>query len=215
MHVEMSGLSFEMEVREGIWDAGIIHEVATHPLYQEALSLVKAGDFVLDIGAHIGSFTIPCALKGAQVTAVEASPFNAEMLRRNIALNGVKVHVHEAALWKEVGTHAFTYNEDNTGASGFYQHQFGKNIIEVPTITLESLVGSREVNLIKMDIEGAEWGVLESCRSLPCQYFLMEYHGMGARDLPEMQTLLADLGFVKQKLEECVPTLGCILAERT
>jgi FkbM family methyltransferase len=51
------------------------------PALMWLLSSVKAGDGVLDLGAHYGTFAIPAAKLGARVVAVEGSPRNAAVLR--------------------------------------------------------------------------------------------------------------------------------------
>lgn len=55
------------------------------------LSIINPGDDVFDLGAHIGSFTVPLAQKTGptgQVLAVEGNPDSYALLRRNLALSG-------------------------------------------------------------------------------------------------------------------------------
>jgi FkbM family methyltransferase len=50
----------------------------------------KEGDMVVDIGAHIGRYTIIASKRvgaNGKVIAIEANPSNFEMLKRNIQLN--------------------------------------------------------------------------------------------------------------------------------
>ena len=52
------------------------------------LALVRPGQTVLDLGAHIGTFTLTAAAAGCRVLAIEASPRNARLLEASIAHNG-------------------------------------------------------------------------------------------------------------------------------
>jgi len=54
------------------------------------LALIQPGDRVLDIGAHVGTFSLAAAAAGADVVAIEASAENAALLRSSIARNGFK-----------------------------------------------------------------------------------------------------------------------------
>src|SRR5689334_17554078 len=64
--------------------------------------------WALDLGAHIGSVTVPLLLDNPelQVVAIEAVPDNAEMLRKNLDLNRVsdRCVVMNGAGWKGKGT---------------------------------------------------------------------------------------------------------------
>ena len=51
---------------------------------------VGAGDRVLDVFAYTGGFGIHAAIRGARVTFVEMGRLNAEMLKRNMEVNGVE-----------------------------------------------------------------------------------------------------------------------------
>ena len=57
---------------------------------------VRPGDKVLDIGANIGSFTLPCALRGATVTAVE--PLFGDTLVSNAKLNNIYISVRHVGV---------------------------------------------------------------------------------------------------------------------
>src|SRR5205809_368265 len=62
-----------------------------------------AGKIVFDVGAHIGSIAVWCAVRGGYAVAVEPVPENAEMIRRNALLNDVssRVLVCECAVGEE------------------------------------------------------------------------------------------------------------------
>jgi hypothetical protein len=62
----------------------VISQVAHDYLFDD----IKDTDVVLDIGAHIGAFSLPASRKAKQVYALE--PLFCNLLRANIELNGIK-----------------------------------------------------------------------------------------------------------------------------
>jgi FkbM family methyltransferase len=124
------------------------------------------GDVVLDVGAHIGTYTLRYSrLVGSEgaVIAFEPEPSNRRILRWNIRLNHAQnVTVRSEALGDFhgkgrlklsafTGVHSFTRTSDEI-------HQTGE--ILVPIITLDELNLDR-VNLVKIDVEGYELEVLK------------------------------------------------------
>jgi FkbM family methyltransferase len=134
------------------------------------------GDVVLDIGAHIGLFTIELARhvgRSGRVIAFEPAPDLAERLRKNIERNrlGDRVDVVEIALGNESGSAilraASGYPRD-AGRRSLFGH--GVGVATVPVRTLDDLLASGELDTptgihgIKIDVEGAELHVLEGMR---------------------------------------------------
>ncbi|MEO2169882.1 MAG: FkbM family methyltransferase, partial [bacterium] len=84
--------------RTGQWAPELL-ELLTHQL------LAKGGT-LLDIGANIGLVTVPTTERTqCRTLAFEPDPRNAELLRRNVALHGLKerIDVHELALFSAAG----------------------------------------------------------------------------------------------------------------
>jgi FkbM family methyltransferase len=131
------------------------------------------GDVVVDVGAHIGQYTILASrhvgLTG-QVISIEPEPRNFEILKRNISLN--QLHnvkpVACAAYSSHTKTKLFLPEEESgrTIYNTVIKERAGTNgrYVEVDAATLdsilESVVGVSKVNWIKIDVEGAELEVL-------------------------------------------------------
>lgn len=158
--------------------------------------VVRPGDLTVDIGAHTGEVLFWMVQASPEVThiAVEPIPELAAGLRRDYP----SVEVHELALVaNESGPISFHHVVSNPGYSGIRRRSFENpdeevRTIEVPSARLDDLVGARTVRLIKLDVEGAELGVLEGAsvtirRDHPVVIF---EHGLGAADAygtePEM-----------------------------
>jgi FkbM family methyltransferase len=128
---------------------------------------LHAGGTMLDVGANAGIFTLTAAPiigpKG-RIISVEPVPSLAAGLRNNIALNHFDwVTVVEAAAWSGDGVTAIGLPEGGQ-QSGLYTIGAGNNnSFQVPTRRLDDIVEEQRVgrvDLIKMDIEGAECGAL-------------------------------------------------------
>jgi FkbM family methyltransferase len=134
--------------------------------------LCARSSVILELGANIGYYTVQGALAAphARYIAVEPHPTNAASLRRNLALNQVtNVRLVEAAA---VGEKSSEYMDlrvatrDRFGAPAAAALAAGvegiewaaRDVVRVPLIDVRELIDG--VDLIKMDIEGAEHLVL-------------------------------------------------------
>ena len=121
------------------------------------LRLVKAGDLVLDLGAHVGSFSLAAAAAGCRVVAVEASPANVALLRASAARNGfADLHVVHAAAADAPGTLEFCVR-------GPWGHVATEAVdlptTPVPAVTVDELLAELGLGppaFVKIDIEGSE-----------------------------------------------------------
>jgi FkbM family methyltransferase len=124
------------------------------------LRTIDSNMIVVDIGANIGYYTLLAALNKATVISFEPVPATYRILARNIALNNLEnVTAHEKAVSNTNGNVSLCLASDpaSCGISGH-----GKSI-EVDSVTLDSVVD--RVDVIKMDIEGAEALALEGMRN--------------------------------------------------
>jgi FkbM family methyltransferase len=127
-----------------------------------------ASDFIprviVDAGAHIGMASIGFALRypGATIIAVEPEPKNFAALLRNVASYKNIVPV-KAALWKQDGQVCLGASDVHPkGAFQIMEH----GQIQVRAITVRTLMRDFRVpsiDLFKLDIEGAEKEVFETC----------------------------------------------------
>ena len=129
--------------------------------YDEELAMVRrfvgAGDRAIDIGANIGIYTVVLAsLVGpsGHVLAVEAASANIRALQRNIALNDFdNVTLAHTAVGDREGTVQFGLHSDPGRSSMVAETD---RFESVSVTRLDSLVASRPVRFVKIDIEGAE-----------------------------------------------------------
>lgn len=147
-----------------------------HSFYHQAVQIFKSELYgfktqkpdpvIIDCGAHIGLAAIFFAKKYPQSTihAFEADPFIAKMLIHNLESFGhTHVNAHAKAVWiNEDGV-----NFDNTGDdSGCVVDSNSGNNRRIPSIRLRSLLSEQTIDLLKMDIEGAEFDVILDCQDI-------------------------------------------------
>lgn len=148
-------------------DNFVVDEVFNKRVY--ARLGVTTGSRVLDLGAHVGSFSRWAISQGAShVTAVEMMPPTLEYLRKNVG-NEPKITIVPAAVSSKPDEDVLTAIQWKTGnpmsAHVIGEHRGVKNINrydqwEVKPVSLFKLLHESQATLIKFDIEGSEYDVL-------------------------------------------------------
>lgn len=121
---------------------------------------IKKGDVVIDIGAHIGYYTLIAANivgKKGKVYAFEPDLKNFNILVKNIKVNKFKniIPINKAVAEKNGKLDLFI-NPTNTGDHRIYQSKDKRKTMKINVITLNNMLRNEKVDLIKMDIQGSE-----------------------------------------------------------
>ncbi len=138
-------------------------EELTTDLFKEA---VKEENVVVDLGANIGYYSLLAArLVGSKgrVYAFEPEPTNYSLLLKNIELNGYhNIIPVSKAVSNAAGTVRLFLDNQDTGAHTICEPGKKGKSIEVESVTLDEFFKDREprIDVIKMDIEGAEMSAL-------------------------------------------------------
>jgi FkbM family methyltransferase len=136
---------------------------------------LKPGDIFVDVGANFGLHTLlgaSCVGPTGRVYAVEPIPFNQYLLERNIALNDFqeRVTVIPMAAADTAGGFLEMHgaNEGLTFAASLGKSANAGVSVKVRVTTLDECLKDRPrpVNLIKIDVEGAEHLVLHGARQI-------------------------------------------------
>jgi FkbM family methyltransferase len=157
------------------------------------------GDTVVDIGAHMGRYTIPCSKSvgmSGKMVAIEAHPYNFRLLQHNLRLNKLNnvsllncaVYSNRARLKLYLPDEDLGYTMHHSLMTKYlaskYSNEIERKYIEVEADTLDNLLKARainEVNWIKIDVEGAELEVLKGAREILSTNtrisILVEIHG--------------------------------------
>ena len=203
---------------EGLWmyaDMRIEMGYATghhEPWMQELLqSELPRGGCFYDLGAHSGFFALLAARQvgpAGAVLAVEADPANAAIVRGNVARNSLtQISVLESAVWSSSGHVTFASASEST--HGHISASATAGARSVAAVSLDDLVyrdGRRPPDFIKMDVEGAEWDVLQGARRLLNEHppkLLCEIHH--PEQSADIQALLSGYGYKAKEWEPVDP----------
>jgi FkbM family methyltransferase len=140
-------------------------------------STIKAGMTVVDIGANIGLYSVVAGKKAinGRVFSYEPEDENFSILSRNIKGNNLdNVSAFKVALSDIRGARSFYFTEDNRGTHSFADNRSTGQAITVKTDTLDGSLSEivpfvTAVDVIKIDVEGAEPLVFEGMKNIISQ----------------------------------------------
>jgi FkbM family methyltransferase len=171
----------------------------------EKFSSPREGDTVIDVGAHVGTFTVRAAeLVGDKglVIAIEPEPKNLHFLSHNIERHNLRnVKVISKAVLDKVGKTRLYLSESSRCHSLLYS---SNNYVEVETDCLDNIIvqlGLERVDFVKIDIEGAELEALKGATRIltfpGIKLSIAAYHSLpdGQPQLSSIVSYLASRGF--------------------
>jgi FkbM family methyltransferase len=186
--------------RLGTVDEGVWKYVASRNEYM-ICDRFEAGDLVLDIGVHIGSFSFLALERGAGcVWGFEADRENFLQAAQNLSIFGDRVNLVNAAVCRSdnppkvlyfggyPAPHPSNPGITNTGGGSVLRSSDGR---QVPAMAFDSIIhdatrgGERRVRLLKLDCEGSEFPILMTSRTLHLvDEIVGEFHAFGRGDIP-------------------------------
>jgi len=194
---------FAMQIRSGHFDTN-------EPEYELSRELLSKGDWVLDVGANIGQYTLHFSHlvgTGGRVIAFEPVAETFELLAANVCCarvaNVTLVNAAASDGARLVGMHIPKFE---TGLENFYEARVSAtaNDVNVLCVKIDSLALPHAVRLVKIDAEGHDLQVLLGMRQLL------------ARDRPvlfveddsdELKALLRELGYSARRLPSSSNTI--------
>ncbi|WP_229052211.1 FkbM family methyltransferase [Aeromicrobium sp. Leaf350] len=157
----------------------------------------------LDIGAHVGCFTVAAAKRvpGARVHAYEASPATATYLDRNVADNGLqdRVVANNLAVQAVPGELEIADNGAASGHNGVLHLGEGGPTVTVRSVAMSEALNAegRSADLVKIDTEGGEYDMVLG--SDPADWagvrrVVMEYHDLPGFSWEQLEAFFAEAG---------------------
>lgn len=169
-----------------------VKEIFVDEIYKQNLESPK---YILDCGAHIGLSVIYLRnqFPRAEIIAFEPDEKNFELLTKNIKAQNIEgVEVVKKAVW--INDNELQFSSGNSMSSKIAEP--GKaELIKVKACRLKDYL-TREIDFLKLDIEGAEFKVIEDIKDqLPLiKNLFIEYHGF----FNNQDELLQILSWVEQ-----------------
>ena len=176
-----------------------------------AFSSASPAPRILDCGANVGLATLffRRLFPDARITAFEADPALFAMLDANLHANGAgAVDTRHAAVWTSTGTLTFHCEGSDSGMIGSLPGAVDGRATTVPSLRLRDVLDEGQVDLLKLDIEGAEDAVLADCEPVlhRVKALVMDLHEFdpSVRQAPRVLELLVRAGF-RYAIDEFVP----------
>jgi FkbM family methyltransferase len=124
------------------------------------------GDTVIDIGAHVGDFTIYAIIKGAKkVFAFEPDPTSFSDLKNNIHLNSISNAILKKIAVSNKNGYAKFYVNSINGGNSLIHFNSNSNSIKVKTISIDDIFKEckiKNIDFLKIDCEGGEGLILDN-----------------------------------------------------
>lgn len=154
-----NGLKFI--TRKGTGDIFVLCEIAATNVYH--LEKIKPTDIVIDVGAHIGVFSVIASQRAKSVIALEPVSDNFSLFKKNIEINKCKniIPIKKALSSKTGKTKIYT--GDNTVAHSLVSKDNKNSYEDIETTSLQDLIKLyklKSIDFLKMDCEGAEHNIL-------------------------------------------------------
>ena len=139
-------------------------EVYEKEVWPEVMSRLKTASLFVDVGGHMGLYAV-CGAKrmpaGGKVVVFEPQFENARFLRRTVQLNhvGSKVEIREAAVGEKTGMICISTGQSQATISE-------SEGIPVKMTSLDAEFPHERIDVLKIDVEGAEEKVLQGAEEL-------------------------------------------------
>lgn len=201
--------------REKVIDAHMAFTCITEEQYFPAGCAVRENDTVIDIGAHIGSFSLLAARRGAaRIVACEPEPRNFAQLAENITRNHCgAIRALPICVAGADGERLLTLDRENSARNGLYGK--GARRLPVRALSLPTIFAQEKIercDFLKMDCEGAEYEIVAAAprtllariRCIALEYHLPPYFGLDRETHrpADLVATLADAGFVVRLTQE-------------
>jgi FkbM family methyltransferase len=166
--VRSGGADFELVLPLDSTDPVVGAYLRGEPLNDYLLELLSrvlpAAGTVLDLGCHVGTFSIGAAALGHRVVSVDASPRHVELVQASAEVNELRtVTVLNAAVSDRPGTVRF--HEDGLFGSVDNSGEAEVSAMTVPALLAQADLELDDVDFVKMDVEGSELRALTGAAS--------------------------------------------------
>ncbi len=183
-----------MRIRPNTWDGFIAQKVLVDNEY--ALPATLKDRVILDIGAHIGSFVLACQKRHAKkVVCYEPDPENFSILEHNITEdidNRTDITLHNKAVTgvvrSDLSVRQLSDHDFGKGRNTGHVDVFGNGILIESVAFNDAVKNVRcQIDILKLDCEGAEWGIFDNGNFSAIKSIVAELHAVPRGDHPALE----------------------------
>lgn len=200
--IHRSGL--RIKLRPDTDDLRIVKSNFVKKNYTRDFVPITKDSIVVDVGAHIGSFSIMAAKSAYKVLAFEPEPNNYRMLKKNMELNHLEnMSIFEMAV-SGISGYQDIYTYQGGSSADYSLYKRGITNIKtgrIPTISVEDIIRREDlprIDFLKLDCEGAEHDILGNISFETAAKILgiaMETHSVPPGFSIDIPNRLRELGF--------------------
>ena len=148
------------------------------------LNNLDSNDVFVDVGSHIGFYSLVASKKTNDILAIEASPYTYNRLKKNIELNNLNISILNCGVSdKNEKLNLSQNNSNNAGGQNFMQNN--KEGIQVQCYPLDEIINNtdfKSIKIMKFDVEGYEYKILKRFlenidKKLYPKYIITEFFG--------------------------------------
>lgn len=200
------------------------------PMLEKLLSLIEPHEVFIDVGAYVGTYSIPIAKahnKSTRVIAIEPAPQSFALLKKHIEMNEVRENVQTLNVACCDSSrdadfdfkHSILFSERPLSSENYIcvddNAEERESLIKVKAISLDDYLKENEIkpNYMKIDVEGSELQVLRGAKEtlrkvrpiVFCELHKFNWHMFDTSE-QELLDLLSEVGYVMfdVKTEEVV-----------
>jgi FkbM family methyltransferase len=197
-----SGL--RIRLRPNTDDLRIVKSNFVKKNYTKDFLPITKDSIVVDVGAHIGSFSIMAARSAYKVLAFEPEPTNYQMLKKNMEINRLEnMSTFEMAVSGMSGYQdIYTFQGGSSADYSLYKSGImNVKMGRIPTISVGDIIkreGLPRIDFLKLDCEGAEHDILRNMRletAAKIMGIAMETHGVPQEFSIDIPRRLKEFGF--------------------
>lgn len=138
-------------------------------VWRALMAELRTGDTFVDVGAFIGLYAVAVGLRlkcSGRVVAFEPDRRNFSLLEQHVRLNGLEgqVELHRAAVSDKAGECRFLANGSLEARLVSSCDREQTEVVHV--VTLDGVLSGQRIDILKIDLEGHEEGVLRGAQNL-------------------------------------------------
>ena len=203
MHIILrNGLKFHLRNAPG--DLTVFLGIYGNHVYDGFKSITKSAPVIVDIGGHVGMFSLYAAqfFPHGRIYVYEPDPQNYNFLQENVSLNKMQnIISYNVAVSGQSGEATLHVNPGNSSENNMFKVKRGMHSLSVPAVTLEHVFTSNNISSIdflKIDCEGSEYDILLRTPHdflTRVERMAIEWHGYAGYKPRDLTRFLEAVGF--------------------